>query len=379
MAAEEPPSAIRQRIDFIDGLRAIAVLSVVGMHALTSAVRLTPGSLPYRVVVNGSHGVDLFFVISGFCLSYPTLRKAFLSGYARFDVGEFFTRRVVRIVPPYWCAVAVCLASIALYRHAGLRLFHGLKPPGSISDLVGQLFFVRHDGWILGVFWTLQVEFLWYIVFPLCLTLWIKSPKLFVVAALLPHPIGMAVRHFMPHLANYFSFWMMLLPFMSGIVAADVFLRKPAWAKWALPAFIATMVFALWFQWKPVSGWTHTQLSWQIASFLLVVAGGTIPEFVRGLSIKPLVSVGVASYSIYLVHSLAVHAPMFHRHGIALGFVSIASGIAAGFAFWFLFERPVTETPLRDKLWAIVGKVVRPSLAWWKLPAFGGLPSPAKV
>jgi peptidoglycan/LPS O-acetylase OafA/YrhL len=229
------------------------------------------------------------------------------------------------------------------------------------------------------VFWTLQVEFLWYILFPLCLTLWIKAPKLFLPAALLPHPIGIALHHYAPTVANYMSFWMMLLPFMLGIVAADAFLRKPAWIAWALPAFIVTIAFALLFQWRPVFGWTHTQMSWHFASFFLVVAGGSVPALLRALSTKPFVAVGIASYSIYLVHSLAVHAWVFHRHGILLGFVAVASGVALGFAFWFVFERPVTERPLRDRLWAAVGKVVQPSLSWWKLPSFGELPVPAKV
>ncbi|MGZ3506238.1 MAG: acyltransferase family protein [Vulcanimicrobiaceae bacterium] len=67
----------RKRIAYIDGLRAVAVLSVVtyhaGKYAPASFVSLAS---PLSVVLRQCyHGVDLFFVISGFCLAYPTLAR----------------------------------------------------------------------------------------------------------------------------------------------------------------------------------------------------------------------------------------------------------------------------------------------------------------
>src|SRR5581483_12159461 len=82
------------RVRHIDGLRALAVLSVLIYHGTTR----TPVG---RWFVEGRHGVDLFFVISGFCLSHPVLTRLASQGSAAFDNPLFFAKRIARIVPPY--------------------------------------------------------------------------------------------------------------------------------------------------------------------------------------------------------------------------------------------------------------------------------------
>src|SRR5712691_6651922 len=87
-----PPHAYRPDVD---GLRAIAVLAVLGYHAFPS---LLPG---------GFAGVDVFFVISGFLISgiiLDDLRKD------RFSLANFYWRRVRRIFPALILVLAACLA-----------------------------------------------------------------------------------------------------------------------------------------------------------------------------------------------------------------------------------------------------------------------------
>src|SRR5581483_4819865 len=62
-----------------------------------------------RFLLHGNHGVDLFFVLSGFCLSYPTLAKLRTEGTASFEIARYAAHRLVRIVPPYWLAIAATL------------------------------------------------------------------------------------------------------------------------------------------------------------------------------------------------------------------------------------------------------------------------------
>lgn len=71
----------RSRVGYVDGLRAIAVLGVVASH-----------SWPWFHY--GQRGVDLFFVLSGFSLSYPTLLQLHSEGLANFDVAAFAARRL---------------------------------------------------------------------------------------------------------------------------------------------------------------------------------------------------------------------------------------------------------------------------------------------
>src|SRR5690242_19069564 len=60
----------RHRIAYVDGLRAVAVLLVVAFHAAKYS-GMSPAGPMASLLRAGSHGVDLFFVLSGFCLSYP--------------------------------------------------------------------------------------------------------------------------------------------------------------------------------------------------------------------------------------------------------------------------------------------------------------------
>src|SRR4051794_34588342 len=81
--AVTPPLVIDYRPD-IDGLRAIAVLSVVGFHAFPDIVR------------SGFVGVDIFFVISGYLISSIILREL---RDRRFSFVSFYARRIKRIFP----------------------------------------------------------------------------------------------------------------------------------------------------------------------------------------------------------------------------------------------------------------------------------------
>lgn len=62
------------RIEYIDGLRALAVLSVLVSHIVFHSPNLQSGPA-YRLGMEGTHGVDLFFVLSGFCLAFPTCKN----------------------------------------------------------------------------------------------------------------------------------------------------------------------------------------------------------------------------------------------------------------------------------------------------------------
>ena len=78
----------------IDGLRAIAVLAVIGFHAFPDHV---PG---------GFVGVDVFFVISGFLISSIILRQL---SRAQFTIADFYSRRIRRIFPALLVVLAACL------------------------------------------------------------------------------------------------------------------------------------------------------------------------------------------------------------------------------------------------------------------------------
>ena len=94
----QPIRPVYQKSDYrpdIDGLRAIAVLLVVGYHAF-------PGAIP-----GGFIGVDIFFVISGFLISKHIWEDLAPNS---FSIKTFYARRVRRIFPALAVVLLACLA-----------------------------------------------------------------------------------------------------------------------------------------------------------------------------------------------------------------------------------------------------------------------------
>lgn len=156
---ENGPREIRA----LDGLRAIAALSIVAFHTLL-AMRFystAAGRAFNQSWYDLASGVDLFFVLSGFLLFLPYAR-ALLQGRSLPSVKRFYKRRALRILPAYW----VCLAILLLLpppTHAPVR---------TPLDVLTHILMI-HDAFpafnqdINGPFWTLAVEAQFYLLLPL--------------------------------------------------------------------------------------------------------------------------------------------------------------------------------------------------------------------
>ena len=89
----------------LDALRILAALAVFVCHlAAYWELQDLPLKLP-ELLANGSHGVDVFIVLSGFVLSLPVL----VTG-RELDTANFLRRRASRILPPYYVALALAAA-----------------------------------------------------------------------------------------------------------------------------------------------------------------------------------------------------------------------------------------------------------------------------
>lgn len=148
-----------QEIRSMDGLRALAALSVVAFHTMLAL------KLEYKHIINNdwyylATGVHLFFVLSGFLLFLPYAR-AMLQGKALSPALRFYRRRALRIFPAYW----VCLAVLAVVS----QMSH--DPTPLLPDVAVHLGMI-HDDFPLfnraleGPFWTLAVEWQFYMLLP---------------------------------------------------------------------------------------------------------------------------------------------------------------------------------------------------------------------
>src|SRR6218665_1067637 len=152
MTRDASPSRLLE----IDALRGIAAMAVVLFHYTTRLRELYPTtpetlfSVPW-----GHHGVNLFFILSGFVI-FMTLERASRP-------MDFVVSRFSRLYPAYWFSVALTFAVVAWLGLEG----KSVSPGAAIGNLLmfHSLFHIPH---VDGVYWTLEVELLFYCrMFPL--------------------------------------------------------------------------------------------------------------------------------------------------------------------------------------------------------------------
>ena len=155
-------------VALLDGLRGIAILVVVWYHAWivtgVQAIATVAGKTwsVQTVATTGFLGVDLFFFISGFCLFYPYARSMF-EGRPAPTLGEFFRRRLWKILPSYYLALAAFAALHWSWFASGAGALHDI----ALHATFIHPWFFDTFGSISGPFWTLGIEVEFYALFPL--------------------------------------------------------------------------------------------------------------------------------------------------------------------------------------------------------------------
>ncbi|MEP3605002.1 MAG: acyltransferase, partial [Gilvibacter sp.] len=102
----------RTRLKGADGLRGFAALWVVLFHIWGAVQRRDTEWVPHvieRFFDLGFLGVDIFFVLSGFVITYSLIGKPI----DYYFVPKFIMRRSIRIDPPYWATIALAIAFLA--------------------------------------------------------------------------------------------------------------------------------------------------------------------------------------------------------------------------------------------------------------------------
>lgn len=189
-----------RRIDLIRGVSILLVLFHhfnIAYHLNDTILAGTFGWNAVRAVArNGNYGVTMFFVISGFLITSNAGRR--WAGLGSVDTRAFYARRVARIMP----CLLLLLAIVNVAALAGLAMFQNHAPAGPsvsfwIVNLASLTFWMNvligAHGWVnypLGVLWSLSVEEVFYLAFPLlCIVLRRESRLLafwLVIAAIGP-------------------------------------------------------------------------------------------------------------------------------------------------------------------------------------------------
>jgi peptidoglycan/LPS O-acetylase OafA/YrhL len=153
------------RVPSLDGLRAISILMVVYSHALVACgFPIVPDQVHW--VFNGSLGVKIFFVISGYIITTLLLNEEKNTG--SISLRHFYQRRILRIVPVYFIFLIVAAALVYAFNLP----FHSREFLHAFTFTTGW-----SENWLLGHTWSLAVEEQFYILWPITL-FFVKTPAM---------------------------------------------------------------------------------------------------------------------------------------------------------------------------------------------------------
>jgi peptidoglycan/LPS O-acetylase OafA/YrhL len=306
-----------RRLVFVDLLRGLACLWVLYCHFHASwlgGVRHYGWDLEtfmVRVAGFGGKGVDLFVVLSGFCLYYPMLQRD--PSAPRVRVRSFYARRARRILPVYYVVIVASIAMVSVPAFGGrLADYRGL------SDAVPYLLLVQsylpgYIGRINGPLWSVALECQLYLLMPVWVWMFRRygpTPALGAAAALSLAACGLSAAgrswdSFDPF--SDFGLPARSFQFVVGMATARlVRTPRPIHRPAAIAAFAVTLPLAV----VSLTGRGPALLSatgtlfWGVcfASLVLMASHFESRRVFRHVAWAPLAWIGLISYSVYAIH-----------------------------------------------------------------------------
>lgn len=192
---------ISGRLELFDELKGIAIASLLLYHA--------GGVLIWNNYLHGDLGTDIFFVVSGLCLSLNA---------SRMKIREFVTRRVLRILPAYW---------IVLTLYAGLnRVFlqHDYSWTNLAVHYVGVHAFFG-DAWGFAIndsFWFITAILVFYACF-LAMRRWLVKPDVFLLVAAVASTGGALLLFFLDQSGLTGRWGFRMIDFFLGMLLGQAF------------------------------------------------------------------------------------------------------------------------------------------------------------
>lgn len=304
---------------FIDGLRAIAVLSVFVYH-------LNPEWLP-----GGFTGVDVFFVISGFVISGSLDRRG-LGTFTEF-VSYFYSRRIKRIMPALLACVLITSIAFVLFSVPGPNTSTDFRDT-ALSALFGfsnLVLFNTEQGYFapaaeLNPFthtWSLGVEEQFYLIFPFLFYWWAKdnsaANQRLISASLIGFglAISLAVACFTSSDKEGFGFYMLPARFWElafGVLIYQLHASQLAKGllsdrRFQMLAVVSALMVGLGFVFSDKANfpvpWALLPVLGTTGLIVVLLQSQTSPYTKRikqFLESRPMVYVGQRSYSMYLWH-----------------------------------------------------------------------------
>ena len=335
-------------IPSLDGIRAASFLVVFVAHA------------GLRDLIPGGFGVTVFFFLSGYLIT--TLMRMEWETCGSVSLGQFYLRRALRILPPFYLTLALATAAAAI----GILPF-GFTP----SAVVAQSLHV-FNYWLIthrstgepagtGVYWSLAVEEHFYLVFPLAFIALQKGVREPARRAMILYAVCAAILA-----------WRMILvyrlhasadrTYMASDTRVDSILYGCALAIYGNPSLDGSSRFSE-ATWK----WGILPVSMGVLLLTFVYRDAAFRETMRyslqGVALTPLFMtsiryptwgiyrplntraasfVGVLSYSLYLVHHVILFAVQDHVaiHPVGQAAIALGLSLALAWTIYRLVEKP---------------------------------------
>jgi exopolysaccharide production protein ExoZ len=289
-----------KNLNLIQVLRGIASLLVVLLHATVNLNEIIGTHFIFDFFTFGGAGVDIFFVLSGFIITFTSIKNAGDPS----KLLPFLKRRAVRIFPTYWIIITGFLALQLM-----LPGFYRTHFDFSFSNLMSTyLLFFGHI-MVNGVSWSLSYELFFYVLFSL---FFLFSDRkwpyfFFIIYCLVLIALPLAGYHF-----EKSNNWLtvvaspMNIEFFMGVIAALIIPHVPFKFSTAL-IILGSILFItcgilynqrLWILFEPL----YRSFTFGLASFF-IITGIVRYEISRKINVhNVLLLLGEASYSLYLLH-----------------------------------------------------------------------------
>lgn len=316
--------AKRENISAVEMMRGIAALMVAYFHiARGNENFLDHSNFFFRLGSWGWAGVEIFFVISGFIVTYAM----HYGGYRLSRVHRFVAKRLIRLEPPY---IASIILVIALMYISTLSPYYRGQPFhldwGNVFAHLGYVNAFTGEPWLQDVYWSLAIEFEFYLGLALLFPLLMHRNnvvKWLVMAALL------AMTYIPAGHAHVFQY----LPFFCMGIFYSMY-RMGQLQKLPFSLFFAVAIVVCYIQAD------KTLCALGVGTVLVIAWLKSAP--------KPLVFLGHISYSLYLLHIpiggriINISEVLVKNHDlrILIVFVALAVCIVCSYFFYRWVEKP---------------------------------------
>jgi peptidoglycan/LPS O-acetylase OafA/YrhL len=356
----DPRFQDRERQAGLDLLRALAIVVVVIYHAALFGFKL-----PGRVDRFGWIGVDLFFVLSGYLIGGQLLAP--LARDQPINLGRFFARRALRIMPAYFVVLAVyfSLPSWREYSEMSQPLWKFLLSVQNIA---------LHGGTAFSHAWSLAVEDQFYLALPFLLLFLFRRPRAAIIIPCLIVFGGLLLRTFLawknPSIDGgvsfrgfqawiYYPTWTRLDPLVFGVVLAAIEKFRPHWwqglinrAPWLWLPGLAAIIYGLYLGENDLTivscVWQFPLIAVGMTALLVCAVSPRLPF--RRIAIPGAAFIASIAYSAYLIQKLVIHAveQFCSSHNIqptsAITLVGVELCVyAAATLLFLLVERPFLQ------------------------------------